>query len=158
MATGTTVRMGRTAVLDSAAAIAVTVDLGDVGDIHPTNKQDVGHRLSRAARVLSYGLAKSRSGAEPVAARREGDMVTIGFVSTEKALAAFSGVPTGFELCGAGPGTCWFVAARLMGETVQLDLRGGAATRVRYCWGDSPVCNLTDASGLPVTPFELPIQ
>ena len=33
----------------------------------------------------------------------------------------------------------------------------GAATRVRYCWGDSPVCTLTDTSGLPAGPFELAI-
>ncbi|RYY24678.1 MAG: 9-O-acetylesterase [Sphingomonadales bacterium] len=148
----------RAALRDIKAAIAVTVDLGDVGDIHPTNKQDVGHRLSRAARVLSYGAALSRSGAEPVAARREGDVVTIRFASTDKALAAFSGLPSGFELCGTGKGSCWFVAARLAGEAVQIELGGRIAARVRYCWGDSPVCNLTDGSGLPVTPFELAIE
>ncbi len=31
------------------------------------------------------------------------------------------------------------------------------ASRIRYCWGDSPTCTLTDTSGLPVTPFELAI-
>jgi sialate O-acetylesterase len=34
----------------------------------------------------------------------------------------------------------------------------GNATRVRYCWGDSPVCNLSDGSALPAGPFEVPIQ
>jgi len=29
---------------------------------------------------------------------------------------------------------------------------------VRFCWGASPVCNLSDASGLPAGPFELPIN
>ncbi|CEH57476.1 hypothetical protein XACJK48_8510001 [Xanthomonas citri pv. citri] len=31
------------------------------------------------------------------------------------------------------------------------------ATRVRYCWADSPVCTLYDRSGLPAGPFEFPI-
>ncbi|RYD49728.1 MAG: 9-O-acetylesterase, partial [Sphingomonadales bacterium] len=146
------------ALRDIRAAIAVTVDLGDVNDIHPANKQDVGHRLARAAQVLAYGAHQSRSGAEPVTAMREGAAVTIGFVSVEKQLTAFNGVPTGFELCGVERGSCWFVPATLVGETVRLALAGRTAARVRYCWGESPVCNLTDASGLPVTPFELKIE
>jgi len=32
------------------------------------------------------------------------------------------------------------------------------ASRVRFCWGDSPLCNLSDGSGLPVGPFEIPIR
>jgi sialate O-acetylesterase len=31
-------------------------------------------------------------------------------------------------------------------------------TRVRFCWGDAPVCNLYDRSGLPAGPFEIAIQ
>ena len=30
-------------------------------------------------------------------------------------------------------------------------------TRVRYCWADSPLCNLYDEAGLPVGPFEIGI-
>jgi sialate O-acetylesterase len=31
-------------------------------------------------------------------------------------------------------------------------------TRVKYCWGDGPICTLYDESGLPASPFELPIE
>ena len=31
------------------------------------------------------------------------------------------------------------------------------ALAVRYCWADSPICNLYDREGLPAVPFELPI-
>jgi sialate O-acetylesterase len=31
-------------------------------------------------------------------------------------------------------------------------------TRVKYCWGDGPICTLYDESGLPAGPFELPIE
>ena len=31
-------------------------------------------------------------------------------------------------------------------------------TRVRFCWGDAPVCNLYDQSGLPAGPFEIAIH
>ena len=148
----------RAALADAHAAIAVTVDLGDVGDIHPANKQDVGHRLSRAAQALTYGARHSLSGAEPSTATRSGDLVSIRFTAIDKALMAFSGAPTGFELCAADKGSCWFAPATVAGDSVQLRPGGRVATRVRYCWGDSPVCNLTDGSGLPVTPFELTIR
>jgi sialate O-acetylesterase len=40
-----------------------------------------------------------------------------------------------------------------------LDARGIAApTRVRYCWADSPLCNLYDGASLPVGPFEVPVN
>ena len=31
-------------------------------------------------------------------------------------------------------------------------------TRVRFCWGPSPVANLSDGSELPAGPFELAIE
>ncbi len=35
--------------------MAVTIDIGNPDDVHPTDKIDVGHRLALAARNLSYG-------------------------------------------------------------------------------------------------------
>src|ERR1700757_3799091 len=36
-------------------AMAVTIDIGNPDDVHPTDKIDVGHRLALTARHLSYG-------------------------------------------------------------------------------------------------------
>jgi sialate O-acetylesterase len=38
------------------------------------------------------------------------------------------------------------------------DAAAASATRVRFCWADSPLCNLFDTTGLPVGPFEIDIQ
>ncbi|WP_031326927.1 hypothetical protein, partial [Xanthomonas phaseoli] len=55
-------------------------------------------------------------------------------------------------------GSCRYAAATLSGREIRLGVPGGVqATRVRYCWADSPVCTLYDRSGLPAGPFELPI-
>ena len=45
----------RAVAADGNAGLAVTIDIGNRDDIHPTNKQDVGKRLARAARHVVYG-------------------------------------------------------------------------------------------------------
>ena len=42
--------------------MAVTIDIGNPDDVHPTDKVDVGLRLGRAARALSYGENVEYSG------------------------------------------------------------------------------------------------
>lgn len=149
----------RAVAADAHAALAVTIDLGDVVDIHPANKQDVGHRLARGAEALTYGGKASPSGPWPVEARYEGAVVRVRFTGADKGLVAYSAAqPIGFELCGTAPASCRFAAARLDGNDVLVVPGGGPADRVRFCWGDSPICNLYDGTGLPATPFELPVR
>jgi sialate O-acetylesterase len=144
----------KTAESDPRAALVVTFDIGDPKNLHPANKQEIGRRLSIAARHLLYGEAVMPSGARAVAARRNGDTVSVSFKDVTGPLSAYNGQPNAFELCDAA--TCRWAHATLTSDHVTLS-GAGTATRVRYCWGDSPVCTLTDASGLPAGPFEIPI-
>jgi sialate O-acetylesterase len=145
---------------DPLAALAVTIDLGDRHELHPPNKQYVGRRLARAARHLVYGESISPSGPLPLAARRENDGVAVTFTGVEGALVTYSaGRPIGFELCGDTQASCRFVDSVIQSNRVLLGpATVPAATRVRFCWGDAPVCNLYDESGLPAGPFEIAIQ
>src|SRR5262249_34994201 len=112
-------------------------------------------RLAIAARHLLYGEALAPSGARVSSARRNGANVFVTFKDVTGSLSAYNGEPNAFELCDAN--ACRWARTALAGNQVTLT-DPGQATRVRYCWGDSPVCTLTDASGLPAGPFELPIQ
>ncbi|HVW73552.1 MAG TPA: sialate O-acetylesterase, partial [Rhizomicrobium sp.] len=145
----------RTAEADAHAALVVTIDIGDPKLLHPADKQDVGRRLSIAARHLVYGEAIAPSGARVVGAKRDGDTVTVSFRDVTGALTGYSGQPNAFELCDAS--SCRWARATLGGDHVTLS-DAGNATRVRYCWGDSPICTLSDGSALPAGPFEVPIQ
>jgi sialate O-acetylesterase len=50
-------------------------------------------------------------------------------------------------------------AALQEGGSVRLeDAAAASATRVRFCWADSPLCNLYDTAGLPVGPFEIELD
>jgi sialate O-acetylesterase len=151
----------RAVAADGNAALAVTIDIGNRDDVHPTNKQEVGRRLARAARHLVYGEKISASGAEPKAALRRGGGVDLTLARFDGKLRVVgSRDPSGFELCGAMPGSCRFVRAALgEGGLVRLeDPDAASATRVRFCWADSPLCNLYDTEGLPVGPFEILIN
>jgi sialate O-acetylesterase len=137
---------------DKYAALTVNIDIGDPASLHPTNKQEVGRRLAIAARHIAYGEAIAPSGPEVAGAARSGENVTVRFTGITGKLVGRSGV-NGFELCGATQGSCRWAAAGISGNSVTL-ANAGNATRVRYCWGEAPVCTLYDTSGLPAGPFE----
>ena len=153
----------RRAVLsDAHAALAVTIDIGDPRELHPPNKQAVGERLARAARHAIYGEALSASGPVPVphSALHAGERVEVRFEGIDGALVTHSAKSVvGFELCGTEQGSCQFVDAKVLADRVSLDAGAApGASRVRFCWGDAPLCNLFDRSGLPAGPFEMAIR
>jgi sialate O-acetylesterase len=151
----------RAVAADGNAGLAVTLDIGNRDDVHPTNKQEVGRRLARAARRVVFGEKISASGAQPLSAVRSGSEVQVTFGDVDGSLVVYnSRDPSAFELCGAAPGSCRYVRAQLGRDaSVLLDAREvEAATRVRFCWADSPLCNLYVTDGLPVGPFEIEIK
>jgi sialate O-acetylesterase len=146
----------RTAAADPKVGMASAVDIGDIYDIHPTNKQQVGARLALLARKLAYGeTGLNAAGPAPLAARREGEAVVVTF---DQPLAVFGGArPTGFELCDAG--ACRFVEGVVDGASARLALPPGLTpTKVRFAWAESPILNLYGLNRLPATPFELPLN
>lgn len=150
----------RAVAADGNAALVVTIDIGNRDDVHPTNKQELGRRLARAAHHLVYGEKLSASGAQPRSAKRAGEAVEVVLADFSGDLVAYNSKdPAAFELCGSAEGSCRFVSAALLGGgKVRLDAAGATApTRVRYCWADSPLCNLYDGDSLPVGPFEIPV-
>jgi sialate O-acetylesterase len=144
---------------DHNAALAVTIDTGEAQDLHPPNKQAVGMRLARAAGHLVYGRPISASGPRVRAAHPNGGGILVSFDDVEGELVAYGARrPIGFQLCGVGEGSCRFVDAALSGSDAQLETADKSAVRVRFCWGDAPVCNLYDKSGLPAGPFQIAIE
>jgi len=151
----------RAVVADGNAGLAVAIDIGNRDDIHPQNKQDVGRRLARAARHVVYGEKISAYGAEPKSAVHAGSDVAVTLGDFDGNLLVIGAKdPSGFELCGATQDTCRFVSAKLGegGKLLLSDPNAASATRVRFCWADSPLCNLYDSTGLPVGPFELDVN
>jgi len=145
---------------DPHAGLAIAIDIGERYDIHPSNKQEVGRRLARAARRVVYGEQIAPSGPVVRSARKDGTTVVVRFGDVADHLIAYSSdAPIGFELCGSDVGSCRYAKARIEHDRVVLDAAAFAsATRVRYCWADSPVCTLFDTARLPAGPFQIEVQ
>lgn len=133
--------------------MAVTVDIGDPRNIHPTNKQDVGKRLAMWALGSVYGEKVASSGPLYVGHETKGSELILSFKSTDGGLVSKDGDLRGFMI--AGPDKKWLkAAARINGDRIILshpDIREPVA--VRYAWADNPDCNLYNGAGLPASPF-----
>ena len=133
-------------------AMAVTIDIGNPDNIHPTDKLDVGLRLARAARVLSYGEDIEYSGPIFRQATPEGAAIRAWF-DHAKGLTAKGGDVTGFEVAGSD-GKFSPAAATIEGATVVATSPAVAEPLfVRYGWASSPQCNLFNGEGMPASPF-----
>jgi sialate O-acetylesterase len=134
-------------------AMAVTIDIGDPDNVHPTDKVDVGLRLALAARALSYGENVSYSGPLFRQATPEGSAIRVWFDHHAKGLVVKGSELTGFEVAGAD-GKFVAATARIEGTTVVASSPDVAAPKfVRYGWANSPQCNLFNGEGLPASPF-----
>jgi sialate O-acetylesterase len=139
------------------AGMVSTIDLGDMKDIHPVRKQEVGERLARLALAKAYGLQGiAHSGPVSQRAVVEGRRVRIHFDHTAGGLRAGGGNLSGFEVSSQGqPSVFRRARARIEGRTVVVwndDIRAPAA--VRYGWGDQIAnSSLFSEAGLPAPPF-----
>jgi len=134
--------------------LAVTIDIGDPVNIHPTDKQDVGKRLALAARAIAYGEQIEYSGPLYRQTVREGSNLRILFDHAGSELVSKGGDLQGFEVAGSDRK---FVPAkaRVDGATVVASSDSvPAPIYVRYGWAGNPQCNLYNADGLPASPFE----
>jgi len=135
-----------------STAMAVTIDIGNPDNVHPTDKLDVGLRLARAARALSYGETVEYNGPTFRQATPEGAVMRVWFDHAE-GLNAKGGELTGYEIAG-DDGKFVTAAAKIDGTTVVVNSDSVAGpVAVRYGWANSPQCNLFNGAGLPASPF-----
>jgi sialate O-acetylesterase len=133
--------------------MAVTIDIGNPDNIHPTNKQDVGLRLALAARAVAYGENIEYSGPLFRQATPLNNSLQVWFDHVGKGLIAKGGELRGFEIAGSD---AKFVPAeaRIEGSSVIVSSTSVAnPVYVRYAWSNNPDCNLFNADGLPASPF-----
>lgn len=138
----------------SNTGMVVISDIGDIANIHPTNKQDVGYRLAQWALAKTYGkIDISYSGPVYKEMKTEGKKINIFFDYVEKGLVAQGGELTHFEIAGIDQ---QFVPAKakIAGNSIEVSSRKVKAPKaVRFAWGNVAEPNLFNSEGLPASAF-----
>jgi len=146
----------KTLTASKNTGMAVTTDIGNLNDIHPKNKQDVGLRLALWALAKDYGQ-KDLEYSGPLYESRavEGNKIRVKFTHAA-GLTARSGEPQLFTIAGEDKK---FVPAKAVidGETVVVSSDAVAKpVAVRYGWtewAEPEKYNLFNKAGLPASPF-----
>ncbi len=157
-------------------AQAITIDLGEAGDLHFRDKQTVGHRLFLIAHAKLQGRSVGFSGPVCMPVTFEAGRARVRFEHTDGGLEAAKLPATyhvktltgetaplvrnsphseveGFTICGADHKWVW-ADAKIEGDTVLVwSDEVPQPVAVRYAWADNPTCNLCNGAGLPAAPF-----
>lgn len=135
--------------------MAVTVDISEIKDIHPKNKQDVGKRLALWALMDTYGKKDIvYSGPLYESMAIEGNKVRLKFKHVGGGLVARDGKPlTWFSVAGEDK---QFVPAEAVidGDSVVVNAANvEKPAAVRFGWHQTAEPNLSNKAGLPASPF-----
>ena len=136
--------------------MAVTTDIGDANNIHPTDKADVGYRLAFEALNSVYNLPNNNQSPLYLSADFKPAFVLINLSHAENGLVAKDqyGYIKGFELAGADH-KWYFAKAEISGKQIKVWAdQVSQPVAVRYAWTNSPLeANLFNKEGYPVGPF-----
>ena len=135
--------------------MAVTTDIGNVSNIHPKNKQDVGKRLALWALAKNYGQqGLVYSGPVYKSHKTDGSNVVVNFVATGSGLKSLDGKALTHWEVAAADGEFKPAVARIKGNTVVVASDAVAHPKhVRFGWHETAEPNLGNEEGLPASPF-----
>jgi sialate O-acetylesterase len=136
--------------------MAVINDVGDLKDIHPKDKQDVGHRLALLALARTYGYDKLEcSGPTFKSLSIEDNKLRANFDHVGGGLASRDGKPLDwFEIIDADEGGFVKADAQVDGGSILLsapEVKHPVA--MRYAWSMLAEPNLMNSEGLPTGAF-----
>lgn len=133
--------------------MAVTLDIGNVDNIHPANKTDVGERLALWALANDYGKQIPYSGPLYESFSVEGNKLTLTFSHVDGGLVLKDQVPGQFELAG-DDGVFYPAKAVVEGNQIVLTSpRVAKPVNARYAYKNGSEASLFNGAGLPAASF-----
>ena len=137
--------------------MAVTFDIGNPYDVHPTNKQEAGKRLAMEAEKLVYGKSSIQTSPVYKSMRVTGNKIYLQFSNSANGLVSKDGDLKGFSIAGDDKLFVWAKATVIADEVVVESDRILKPVAVRYAWTASPLesngANLYNKDGFPASPF-----
>jgi sialate O-acetylesterase len=138
------------------AGMVVINDLGDLKDIHPKNKKEVGRRLALFALARTYDRKELvYSGPTFESMSIEGSTLRIHFDHTDGGLTTRDGqLPNWFEIIDADEGGFVNAEVRIDGSSVVLSApEVHHPVAMRFGWNQLAEPNLMNGAGLPAGAF-----
>jgi sialate O-acetylesterase len=133
--------------------LAVTNDIGNPDDVHPTNKQDVGVRAALVARAIAYGEPVKCSGPLFTTATLMQNRVRLTFDHTDGGLVFREHRPNDFEIAGSD-GVFMPAEVTVEGDEVFLsNAKLANPVKVRYGGYHGLPGVLYNGDGLPAAAF-----
>jgi len=135
------------------SALAVTIDVGDAGNIHPRDKREVGERLAFCALANQYGRNVAFAGPTFASLDHLPGALKLHFKNAAGGLVVKGDQPGEFSV--AGKDRKWFWAdAKVEGDCVMVSSRMvPEPVSARYAWQANPAATLFNSAGLPAVPF-----
>lgn len=133
--------------------LAVTIDTGEAGNIHPKDKAPVGDRLARCALAKQYGKTIVYQGPTVDKVEKQSGAIRLHFIHAEGGLVAKGGQLGQFQIAGDDQKWMW-ADAHISGDYIIVStslIQNPVA--VRYAWQANPVATLFNGAGLPAAPF-----
>lgn len=156
----------RRALSEPDTGMAITIDVGNDNDIHPTNKEDPGNRLASLALANELGFSNVSSGPLIHTTIVEDDKIRVYFNHAEGGLIVgtkngsdpvveTAGALQNFEIAGVDK---VFVSATATIDGSTVLVSSGSVTSpvyVRYCYTNAPTGGnkLYNQAGIPASPF-----
>ena len=134
--------------------LVVTTDIGEIGDIHPHNKQEVGRRLAlwALAKSLRQGCRLLRPALSPIddcwrlTIRLEFDYA--------EGLKSSNGKPLDYFTIAGADKKFVPAEAKIEGNAIIVTAKQvKEPVAVRFAWREDAMPNLVNAAGLPASPF-----
>jgi sialate O-acetylesterase len=136
------------------SCLAITIDPGDPGTIHPKEKVPAGERLALCALANHYGEKKLVFQGPTVAAvKRDPAAIRLRFAHADGGLTVKGSTLDGFQIAGDDRKWVWADARIDKDEVTVSSPRVAHPTQVRYAWQSNPPATLFNGAGLPAGPF-----
>ncbi len=135
--------------------IAVGIDVGDGGNIHPRNKQAIGYRLAQQALAKTYGKNVVPGGPIYTSMEKNGNTIVVKFDDIGSGLVEQGGEPLKrFAIAGADKRFVLAQAVIVDNTVIVSSTEVADPVAVRYAWANNPEgCNLFNKEGFPASPF-----
>ena len=151
------------ALSTSNTGMVVTMDVGDVGNIHPKRKKPVGERLARLALAKDYGKSDLvYSGPIYTSSEIQGGTTELSFDHVGGGLVSSDGKElTHFTVAGENKEFEQATAVIKNGKILVSSDKVKKPKAVRFAWGSGDEPNLMNKEGLPASSFrtdEWPIK